>query len=114
MSQDTVTVPCTASTTSIGVPAQTNLTTKTQPCTLKFDLSPDNGKYKWLQTEPYGIDVTNGGTEFSNWNRVSDTVVTVDDSNNDGTTYTYSVTCDGPNGQVSSDPSIVNRGSKGG
>ena len=110
MPKDTVQIPCNANTGSITAPASTSLAGKSQPCTLQFDLNPNNGSYSWLATEPYGIEISGAGSEFTGWTRVSDTVVTVDDVNNDGATYTYTVSCNGPNGIVIGDPSIVNRG----
>lgn len=110
MPNDSVPIACTVSGSSISCPASTNLTAKSKPCTLQFNLGPANGNYSWLDDSPYGIVITDGSTEFSNITRVSDTQVTVQDKNDDGKTYTYQVTCNGPNGTISSDPSIVNRG----
>jgi len=110
MPNDTVQIPCTATNSTITCPATTNLQSKSKPCTLKFDLNPNNGNYSWLETSPFGIEIAGGGTEFTTFTRVSDTVVTVEDANNDGTTYTYTASCNGPNGIVVGDPSIVNRG----
>jgi len=110
MPNDTVQIACTVANNTITCPASTSLAGKSRPCTLEFNLSPTNGSYSWLADSPYGVVITDGGTEFSSIARASATKVTVEDANDDGKTYQYTVTCNGPNGTISSDPSIVNRG----
>ena len=110
MPQDTVAIPCNVANDKVNCPATTNLAAKSKPCTLQFNLTPANGNYSWLATSPYGIEITSGSVEFTSWTRVSDTRVTCVDANNDGATYQYTASCNGPNGVVVGDPSIVNRG----
>ena len=88
-----------------------NLQSKSQPCTIEFNLvGAGNSNYKFPADSPYGINIITSGSEFSNYTRVSDTKVTVDDANDDGTQYTYDITLvDAEGGEVSSDPLIINR-----
>lgn len=112
MPNDTVQVTCTVSNNGDSIstsPPSLNLTGKTQPCTIQFNLQPSNGNYSWETTSPFGIEVTSGNGEFTNYNRVDNDTVTVVDANTGGGSYVYTVSCNGPDGTVVGDPTIVNR-----
>ncbi len=88
-------------------PDSVDMTGCTSPATITFSITP-NG-YSFPATAPYGIAITDPGTEFPIFDRQSATTLVITDNNNDGVNRNYCVTLDTGSGTISSDPMILNR-----
>ena len=98
-------------------PDPANLSGLSMPCTITWSI-PQGQSYVFPNsTDPtsntyYGIAVGSDAGDFSGWTRGSDgRSVSVTDSNADGDTISYTITVEAESGggELTGDPSIVNR-----
>ena len=113
---DSVNVTVTGNDYTIQCPGTIDLRNDAGSVTIQFNLT-GKPNCSFPTTSPFGVAITapagsNGPSvtsEFSNYTRVSDSLVTVDDANTGGVDYNYAVTVATPAGNKTGDPIIRNR-----